>query len=839
MRAVIRVLFLMLAAEMGAGCQSDETKLVQHLERGASYLEREKYAEAIIEYKNVLQIDPNHGKAHWGLARAFLKTKQTRDGFWELRETARLDPDNLEAKLQFGQIAIYAGELDESLKQAEEVIAADPNRVTAYLLKGRALEAMRRPSDAQRAYERALEIGPDSAAALLLLAIYHRRHDDRDRAEPLYRRLTEVEPSTLSFTALGGFLAREPERVDQAEEAYRKALELAEPDQRVRAIAVLSGLFFTRDRFDDAVQVLEEGIESEEDPLDLIYLLARFYRAHQENDKADRLIRQATEARPDDPRPQLILSSYLGRKRDLEGALEAAERAVELDPESELARLRKAEVLVESGYRRGDRDRIAQGRDIIDVILEEEPSHPGALFVKAKLDLAERDADSAVIAMRAAIDARPEWAQAHFVLGTALALRGDSRMARAELARSLEIDAGLVEARKMLAKVHLQLREHEYAVDEGRLFLRERPDDVETRVLVAQSLVLMGKPGEALGELEAIPEEDRDTTVLYALGRVHHMRSEPEESRKYLLQAYESSPYNSEILGSLMALDNSTGREQASDERIQAALAVQPENAKLNRLMGLIHLRRNHGEEAERSFRRAIELDPTDLDSYNHLAVFYRRAGRTEETIQIYESAIESVPTDARLHHFLGVLYQSSGQQERAAEHYEAAIRHDPNLAEAKNNLAYLLAVNETDLDRALDLAQEAKALMPDDPNTADTLGWVLYKRGIASAAISYFQEAEARMEPLSPSLGVVRQHLAMAYESDGNVPKARAAIERALAGLEDRQQRLREVGAADEPEPSWVAEVRTIRARLPVVGSASEPEESESEAGGEPAAEG
>ncbi len=108
MRAVIRVLVLILAAEMGVGCQSDEAKLAQHLQRGASYLEEEKYAEAIIEYKNVLQIDPNHGEAHWGLARAFLKTKQTRDGFWELRETARLDPDNLEAKLQFGQIAIYA-----------------------------------------------------------------------------------------------------------------------------------------------------------------------------------------------------------------------------------------------------------------------------------------------------------------------------------------------------------------------------------------------------------------------------------------------------------------------------------------------------------------------------------------------------------------------------------------------------------------------------------------------------------------------------------------------------------------------------------------------------------
>ena len=37
---------------------------------------------------------------------------------------------------------------------------------------------------------------------------------------------------------------------------------------------------------------------------------------------------------------------------------------------------------------------------------------------------------------------------------------------------------------------------------------------------------------------------------------------------------------------------------------------------------------------------------------------------------------------------------------------------------------------------------------MPDSPNTADTLGWVLYKRGVASAAVGYLREAEAGMNP-------------------------------------------------------------------------------------------
>ena len=84
------------------------------------------------------------------------------------------------------------------------------------------------------------------------------------------------------------------------------------------------------------------------------------------------------------------------------------------------------------------------------------------------------------------------------------------------------------------------------------------------------------------------------------------------------------------------------------------------------------------------------------------------------------------------------------GYHEQAIEHYEVAIGHDPNLAQAKNNLAFLLATADEDLDRALDLAQEAKARLPDSPYAADTLGWVLYRRGIPSAAISYLKEAEA-----------------------------------------------------------------------------------------------
>ena len=129
-------------------------------------LRRGRDAEAIIEYKNVLQIDPNNADAHFGLSQAFLKNKQLREAFWELRETVRLDPSNLPAKIQFGQIAIYAGELEEALSQAR----GDRRgflQVHAHLLKGHVLDTLKRRDEALEAFQTALEEGPENRFALV------------------------------------------------------------------------------------------------------------------------------------------------------------------------------------------------------------------------------------------------------------------------------------------------------------------------------------------------------------------------------------------------------------------------------------------------------------------------------------------------------------------------------------------------------------------------------------------------------------------------------------------------------------------------------------------------
>jgi tetratricopeptide (TPR) repeat protein len=719
--------------------------------------------------------------------------------------------------VQFAQIAIYAGELEEALKRADAVIAEDPKNEKAWLVKGQAHDALKQPAEALAAFQKAAEVAPESEAALLVLANYHRRNGDRTTAGAQFEAAAQKVPTMQTYLALASFYSEDRTRDADAEAAYRKAIELAKPEEATTPYALLGNFFFSRDRFDDGVAVIEKGIEGAKDPLDLIYALARMYRSKGDTKKADEMMERATQKSPDSLRAWLALSSYKGSQGDVQGALAAVDKALAIDPNHEAARLRKAEVVLEIGYREQKPENIAEGRKLVDEVLAKAPTNASALFVKSKIDMADNKLDDAVQALRSAIDVKPDWAEAHFLLGTALRLTGQRSAARTELARALEIDASLLEARRVLAEVHADLGEHEYAVEEGRRYLEKKPEAYDMRVRVAQSLVFLNRFDEALKEVNQIPEASRDESVDFALGRIYTAKGENGKARELLLKALEKRPNHPDILRGLLQIEEKTGQTQESIERIQKAVAEKPDDPKLQQLSAAVALSKRppNVDEATKALEHAIEVAPDDMTSYQQLADLYVRTGRTSQTIDIYEKALQRKPDQPRIHHFLGVLYEYGGKPDVAVTHYEEAIKLSPDLAESKNNLAYLYAESGKNLDRALDLAQDAKALLPDDPNTADTLGWVLFRRGVPGAAIGYLKEAEAGVKPEDATLGIIRHHLALAYEANGDKENAKTTLDRAIAAQEAFVEAQKARGVPVGADPSWYQDARKMRERL------------------------
>ena len=94
------------------GCQSKEEKIATFMANGGVYVEAGSLKEAVIEYRNVLQLDPNDAKAHHALAKAYLELKRGKEAYWELQETVRLDADNVEARLTLGGLSLVARDFE-------------------------------------------------------------------------------------------------------------------------------------------------------------------------------------------------------------------------------------------------------------------------------------------------------------------------------------------------------------------------------------------------------------------------------------------------------------------------------------------------------------------------------------------------------------------------------------------------------------------------------------------------------------------------------------------------------------------------------------------------------
>src|SRR5207253_2343946 len=111
-------------------------------------------------------------------------------------------------------------------------------------------------------------------------------------------------------------------------------------------------------------------------------------------------------------------------------------------------------------------------------------------------------------------------------------------------------------------------------------------------------------------------------------------------------------------------------------------------------------------------------------------------------------------------------------------------------------NLAWLYTEHGGDKERALQLAQVAKEVAPEDPRISDTLGWILYKRGVYQQAVGLLKESAGKL----PDAPLIQYHLGLASLKAGDKEGARKALTAAVnspntfAGKEEARKALAEI---------------------------------------------
>jgi putative PEP-CTERM system TPR-repeat lipoprotein len=718
-----------------AACESDpQATAREHFDKGNQQAARKQYPEAIIEYRRAVQADPRLGPARLQLAFAYAATG---DGLNALREYVRaadLMPEDRDAQTKAGTFMLLAGQFQDAQGLAQRMLQRDPEDVHAQILLANALAGLKDTEGAVAAFEKAVILDPSRGSTYSELGSVQMVSGNREAAETAFRKAVEIDPkSANAHMALSNFLWAAGE-MPEAEQEMRTALAL-EPKHLVanRAIAMYLMMTNRAAQAEPHLKTVADATPGAESK----YLLAEYYLRMNRVDDARAVL---TPLAQDD-------DAFVG------------------------ASVRLARIEAIAGKN-------AEAHRLLDAVLAREPKNAVALVTRGKLFLTEHNTVNALSTLTKAVDASPRSIEAQLALAQTYVARGAVKEATTAFNDALKLDSRNVDGRLGLARLQINNGSAAEAVPLVLKVVEERPTNIEARLLLLYGLIAVGDIPQATTQLNVLLKASPESaTIQTAAGMLATLRSDTEGARLAYERALSADPRSYQALAGLLTAEMQGKQFGSAKALIEKHLAQSPNDPNVLLMAAQTYNAIGDAFEMEQALKRTVEVDPQSLQAYAMLGKMYYQQGRLDLARRELETFVNRAPNSVPANTMLGTILELQGRKDDAKNRYNKALQIDPRAAVAANNLAWINANTNGNLDVALQLAQTAKAQLPHRHEVDDTLGWIYYKKGLSSLAIDALKTSTQRA-PDNPSYNY---HLALAHHQNGNKAEARKLLEKAL----------------------------------------------------------
>jgi len=716
-----------LATMVCLGCEwsSPQARKTEHRERAISYFQKGQYQEARIEYQNVVQIDPTDADAHYRLALTYLKLGSTPNlqlASSELSRTLELDSTNRDAMLKLGELYLLGNQPSKARQQADSLLVSAPENTEALILRGRSLINEKRYQEGAAELKKAIELDPKNMDPYIDLALAYVLANDTAAAEAALKQALTINPRSTKILLALGDLRVTAGKPDQAEIIYKQALEIAPDDEQ-------------------------------------IYLkFVRFYQHVGKPEKIETTLQTLASIRPQDEKPHILLGDFYTWLGQPDKALVSYQRATQLNTASTVARDKLISHYLGTG-------KTSEAEAKVKDILEKDKKDLMGRFFDARIRLAKNDVDEAITLFQGVVKDEPNFSPAHHFLGVAFLQKRQLVQARDAFAEAVKLNPNLPDSRTALAQIYLVEGSADLAIEQAQAVIQLNPRNVQAAIIAGDAYLLKGDTAKSKQIFEAIAKALPNEPVgPHSLGLVARAEKNDAKALAYFEEALSKKPTAIDPLMQIVQIKIAQGKSNEALKRVTKQLEASPNNPLLYNLLGQLWMQAKDTDQAEMAFKKAIELDNSILASYMNLGQLYQQAGKLDQAAQEYEAVLQKNSTVASAHILLGIIHERRKEYRKAQAQYEQALKLNPKFAPAANNLAWLMAEQGADLDVALSYAQTAREQKPDDPNIADTLGWIYYKKNAYLLAVNLLKEAAEKL----PNEPVVQFHYGMAQYKNG-----------------------------------------------------------------------
>jgi tetratricopeptide (TPR) repeat protein len=766
-----------LLAAGGLGCSKDAKKN-RHLAAAEKDFAAEKYDRAEIQYLALLRLSPLEPAAIAGLGLIYFDQGKLPQAIAYLQKAVELQPENIQSRLKLAVIHQALGQVKPAREHAHKI----------------------------------LEHAPEQEEAVMLLADLASTPADVQELQKRLEGLSSAFKAGAAYALARGTLAARQEDYATAEAEFKQAT-VRDPKSE-RAQLALAKLYFARRDKTQAEAALRAAAELAPWRSPTRLRLAQYELQSGNVEAAKQIATEMTGKVPDYVPAWNFLAEVAFAERKPEESATLVKKVLARDPAN-------YEALTLNGRLMLLRGEATNAVTQFERIIQTYGSNPQAQYNLALAHLQNRQEARAISSLSQAISASTNYIEAILLQAGLQLRRGEyapvvaslnGLISRAE-SLSREQRVRLSQAYSLLARAYAGQRNNDAAVELYRQMVKVFPNSFEACFDAATGLGLLNRKPDALAVYQHIEQAFPTNSQAFLLvGKSLSLLNEGPRAREALEKALALSPDFIPALEAVIDLDLREGKIASARERMQRELEKNSGTAMPWLLLAKVHYfaavdqvlkqsptnqpsitvkfagvpaAQEDVRQAEAALLKAIEISPDLPTSYQFLARLYVASDKQQEALNKL-NAVVARTNDLGSFLQIGMIQDQLGNHTAARDAYEKVLELNPNSTEALNNLAYSYSEYLGQPERAFELADRARRLAPNNAAIADTLGWVLYKRGEYNWALSLLEES-AKSLPAEPE---VQFHLGITYYMLGQEESARAALERAIASPQEFRAR-------------------------------------------------
>ncbi|SHL66244.1 Tetratricopeptide repeat-containing protein [Roseovarius marisflavi] len=764
---MIKLTFLALAtAGTLSFCDNAEQRADKHFQSGLELLEKGDVDRALVEFRNVFQLNGQHREARLQYADAVRARGNIGEAYGQYLRLVEQYPDSLAGQRALAELALRENNWEEARRHGRAAAELDPD--------DRLVQAV----NATVSYRDAVvakDATAERAAVTKAQALVAEDPDLMIARQVIITDLMRAQNWTAALSAIDAALAESPD--DQ--ELYTIRL------------GVLNQLGETREI---RAQLEEMITRFPEDP-SIPATLVRWYISQGDVDAAEAFLKTRADQEPRDPDDIITYIRFLSEVRSLETAKVELDRIIASDPPE-----RERLIALRAGFRfdLGERDAaIAEMEELIDAmepsderrsimvmlarmlevtdnqvgaralveqVLEEDKNQVDAMKLRAGWLIESDRVDEAIVTLRAALGQAPNDAGAMSLMAHAHERAGNRDLMADMLSRAVDASRNAPEE---------SLRYASHLISQGDLRTAE--------TVLINALRLSPNHIAMLRGLGDIYVRDRDwprlTQVIETLRREDGANAQ-RVANDLTARQLAAQDREDELMGFLdtLAGEGASGMGAAAlivrthlaqgnlDAALQYAreiLDANPGDPEARFLVASVQVAGGDIEAAETTFRDLATENPQDQRFWLALYNIHALQEDVATARQALLDGLEANPDNLRLNWALAGVLEREGDIQGAIDIYERLYAADSNNLIIANNLASLLATGSEDADSLTRAHEIARRLRDRDvPAFQDTYGWIAFRRGDLDTALAALEPAAASL-PADPT---VQYHLARTY---------------------------------------------------------------------------